>query len=55
MFSIRVLDVKPKLYFAFYNNVSLWPLKPMNTLVIAHNVLEALGRLANYIKIVTGI
>ena len=49
-----MLDVKPNLHFTLYSYVSVWHLQSMNTLLIAH-VLEALERIASYIKIATGI
>ena len=54
-FSICVSDVKPKLHFALYGYVSLWSLTSIKPLMIALNVLEALGRLANHTKIVIDI
>ena len=55
VFHMCKLDVKPKLHFALYSYASLWPLTSMKHLMIAHYVLEALGRIANYIKIVNGV
>ena len=47
--------MKPKLHFALYNYVSVRPSTSVKPLMIVPNVLEALGRPANYIKLVIGI
>ena len=50
-----VLDAIAKLHFSLYSYVTVLPLTLIKPVMIAHNVLEALWRLANYIEIVIGI